>query len=51
MMSRTPEVMYVNEIIALRPIESNSGPSRSGPKKLLTAKGIRNSPATFASTL
>ena len=43
--------MYVKEIIALRPIESNSGPSTSGPRKFPTANGIRNSPAFVAETL
>jgi len=37
--------MYVKEIIALRPIESNSGPSTSGPRKFPTANGIRKRPA------
>ena len=42
MTSRTPEVMYVKEIITRRPIESNSGPSSQGPRMLPTEKGTRN---------
>jgi hypothetical protein len=35
--SITPETMYVPEIIRTRPTLSNSGPSASAPRKLLTA--------------
>ena len=36
--SRTPEMMYVPEIIGLRPTLSKSGARMSGPQRLPTAK-------------
>ena len=36
--SRTPEMMYVPEIIGFRPTLSKSGASMSGPHRLPTAK-------------
>jgi hypothetical protein len=38
--SRTPDMMYVPAIIGRRPTVSKKRPSRSGPRKLPTAKGM-----------
>ena len=48
--SSTPEIRYVPEIIFLRPRESNSGPSSSGPARFPAAKPMRNSGTIFSST-